>query len=52
MDSVEIKGRVKFVSPEVDRRNRQFRVRVEFDNRKVGLSPGLPAEVSLKLSDR
>lgn len=46
---IEIPAEVVFVSPEVDRRNRQFQVRVEFDNRKFGISPGTPAEVSIEL---
>ena len=46
---ITIPGEVVFVSPEVDRRNRQFQVRVKFDNRTFGVSPGTPADVSIEL---
>ncbi|MDB4614499.1 HlyD family efflux transporter periplasmic adaptor subunit, partial [bacterium] len=43
-----IPGRVVFVSPEVDRANRQFVVRIEFDNRQHGLTPGMAATATLR----
>lgn len=44
-------ARVVFVSPEVDRVNREVLVRAEIDNADLRLRPGLPAKMTLRRID-
>lgn len=42
-----LRGRISFVYPYLDERSREVRVRLEFDNRKGLLKPGMFADVSI-----
>ena len=46
------RGRLVFVSPEVDSVNRQVRVLAEVDNQRLELSPGLPAKMIIHQGTR
>lgn len=49
---VIVKGRVVFVSPEIDPVNSQVRVWAEVENPELLLSPGMPAEMVIDSSSR
>lgn len=49
---VIVKGRVVFVSPEIDPVNSQVRVWAEVENPELLLSPGMPAEMVIDPSSR
>lgn len=49
---VIVKGRVVFVSPEIDPVNSQVRVWAEVENPELLLSPGMPAEMVIDSSNR
>lgn len=50
--SVVVKGRIVFISPEIDPVNGQVRVWAEVENPDLSLRPGLPAEMVIEPANR